>query len=130
MNSLCPTFPPGFHRIGKNPEMQEMTADTSTNSRRPLLKAEEVAKFLSLSAKTVHKLARERKLACVQVTARDRRFTQEQIQEYIRSKSTEVRVDKRGPRPVQSPPKKGGIERKLAGDIGTDLVKEIRSLCR
>lgn len=92
--------------------------------------ASDVAQLLGISVKTVHKLVREGKLACVQVTARERRFTPEQVQEYIRSRSTEVRVDKTVPRPVQSPLKKGGIRRKSAGDIGTDLVKEIRSLCR
>lgn len=95
-----------------------------------LLSVTAVASILGVAPKTVHKLARERKLACVQITSRERRFTPEQVQEYISSQSTQVRVDKKEPRPVQSPPKKGGIERKLAGDIGTDLVKEIRSLCR
>jgi excisionase family DNA binding protein len=95
-----------------------------------LLSVAAVASILGVSPKMVHKLARERKLACVQVTARDRRFTPEQVQEYIRSHSKPVRVDKKDPRPVQSSPKKGGPERKSAGDIGTDLVKEIRSLCR
>ena len=95
-----------------------------------LLTAVTVATILGVSPKTIHKLVREKKLACVQVTSRDRRFTHEQIQEYIQSQSTSVRVDKKDPRPVQSLPKKGGLERKSAGDVGTDLVKEIRSLCR
>ncbi len=95
-----------------------------------LLSAKGVGAILGISTKTVHKLVREKKLACVQVTPRDRRFTHEQVQEYIRSQSTAVHVDKRDPRPVQSPPKKGGNGRKSAGDVGTDLVKEIRSLCR
>lgn len=95
-----------------------------------LWQASDVAHILGISVKTVHKLVREGMLACVQVTARERRFTPEQVQDYIRSQSTEVRVDKKDPRPVKSPPKKGGIKRKLAGDVGTDLVKEIRSLCR
>jgi hypothetical protein len=95
-----------------------------------LLNARQVALIINSSVKTVHRRVREGKLACVQVTARDRRFTHEQVQDYIRSHSTSVRVDKMDPRPVQSPPKKGGIERKSAGDVGTDLVKEIRSLCR
>jgi excisionase family DNA binding protein len=95
-----------------------------------LMDSKHVAAILTISPRTVHKLAREGKLACVQVTARERRFTPEQVQQYIRSHSTEVRVDKGVPRPVQSPLKKGVIKRKSAGDIGTDLVKEIRSLCR
>jgi excisionase family DNA binding protein len=102
----------------------------ATSPIAQLLTVAVVASILGVSPKTVHKLVREGKLACIQVTARERRFTNEQVQQYIRSHSTEVRVDKGVPRPVQSPLKKGGIERKSAGDIGTDLVKEIRSLCR
>ena len=93
-----------------------------------LLTAVTVASILGVAPKTIHKLVRERKLACVQVTARERRFTHDQVQEYIRSQSTEVRVDKKVAPAVLSRPKKGGT--KSAGDIGTDLVKEIRSLCR
>ncbi|AFM26041.1 helix-turn-helix domain-containing protein [Desulfomonile tiedjei] len=91
-----------------------------------LLTAVTVASILGISPKTVHKLVREKKLACVQVTSRDRRFTHEQIQEYIRSQSTPVRVDKKDPRPVQSRPKKGG-DRKSVGLSRTDLREEIRS---
>ncbi|MBM3301564.1 MAG: helix-turn-helix domain-containing protein [Deltaproteobacteria bacterium] len=84
-----------------------------------------VASILGISPKTVHKLVRERKLACVQVTPRDRRFTFDQIQEFIRSRSTPVRVDKNDPRPVRSAPKKGGA--KSVGLSRTDLRKEMRS---
>jgi excisionase family DNA binding protein len=50
-----------------------MTANHSTNEPRPLWSVEEVAHLLSISQKTVHKLVREGKLPCVQVTARERR---------------------------------------------------------
>jgi excisionase family DNA binding protein len=73
-----------------------------------LLDPVEVARMLKISVKTVHKLVREKKLACVQVTSRERRFTDEQVQEYIQSRSTSVRVDKKEPRPVSSRPRKGG----------------------
>jgi len=45
-----------------------------------LLTVSDVAGILGLSVKTVNKLVREKKPACVQVTARDRRFTNEQVQ--------------------------------------------------
>jgi excisionase family DNA binding protein len=85
----------------------------------------DVAAALGISPKTVHKLVREKKLACVQVTARERRFTPEQVQEYIRAQSTKVRVDKRDPRPVSSAPKKGGA--KSSGVTRAELRKELRS---
>jgi len=93
-----------------------------------LLTVAAVASILGVSPKTVHKLVRDGKLPCVQVTTRERRFTREQVQEYIRSQSTSIRIDKRDPRPVKSPSKKGGA--KSTGVSGTDLRKEIRSLCR
>ncbi len=92
---------------------------------RPLLKSAEVAHILGISIKSVHKLVREGKLACVQVTSRDRRFTHEQVQDYIRSQSTEVHVDKKPTTTVSSRPKKGGA--KSTGVSGTDLRKEMRS---
>ncbi len=90
-----------------------------------LLEPNEVAEILGISLKTVHKLVREKKLGCVQVTARERRFTPEQIQQYIESRSTDMRVDKKAPPTVLSRPKKGGA--KSIGVSGTDLKKEMRS---
>lgn len=95
-----------------------------------LLTAMEVASILGISPKTVHKLVREKKLANVQVTPRERRFTPEQVRQYIESRSTEIRFDKKAAPTVSSPPRKGGEPRKSTGDSGTDLVKEMRSLCR
>jgi excisionase family DNA binding protein len=91
----------------------------------PLLRVTDAASILGISTKTVHKLVREGKLACVQVTRRDRRFTHEQVQEYIRSQSTQVRVDKKAAPTVSSRPRKGGA--KSIGVSGTDLRKEMRS---
>jgi DNA-directed RNA polymerase specialized sigma24 family protein len=42
-----------------------------------LFSAGDVAEILGVSTKAVHKLVREGKLACVQVTARDGRSTEE-----------------------------------------------------
>jgi len=104
------------------------TDASTTKALVSLLDSQEVALILKISAKTVHKLVREGKLACVRVTARDRRFTHEQVQEYIQSQSTLVRIDKKGTPPVSSHPKKGG--EKSSGVSGTGLAREIRSLCR
>lgn len=93
-----------------------------------LLDSKEVATILKIAVKTVNKLVRQGKLACVQVTSRDRRFTHEQIQDYIQSQSTNPRVDRRVTPAVTSRPKKGGA--KSSGVSGTGLAKEIRSLCR
>jgi excisionase family DNA binding protein len=89
-----------------------------------LLDAQEVALILGISVKTIHKLVREGKLPCVQVTDRERRFTPEQVQQYIESRSTGARVDKKDSRPVSSRPKKGGM--KSFGHSGVDLREEMK----
>jgi len=104
---------------------QQPTNQSCAHSVERLLTVSMVASILGISPKTVHKLVREGKLACVKVTARDRRFTHEQIQQYIESQSTCVRVDRKVPQPVKSAPRKGGA--KSTGVSGTDLRKEMRS---
>lgn len=97
---------------------------------KPLLTAKDVAARLLLREKMVHQLVRDGKLACVQITSRERRFTEKQVREFVERQSQQARVDKSVSSPLSSPQRKGGAERKSAGDVGTDLVKEIRSLCR
>ena len=91
-----------------------------------LLDAQQVALILGISVKTVQKLAREKKLPCVQVTARERRFTSEQIQKYIESQSTGIRVDKKAAPTVSSRPKKGGDRAQSVGVGGKDLREEMK----
>lgn len=89
-----------------------------------LMNAEDVAKILGIAKKTVHKLVREGKLGCVQVTEKDRRFTREQVQAYIDSQSVEVRIDRKVSKALSSPPKGG---EKSVGFSRTDLREEMRS---
>jgi excisionase family DNA binding protein len=88
-----------------------------------LLSAKDVAEILGISAKTVNKLVREGKLGCVQVTANERRFTEEQIGEYIESRSSKVQIDTRTSDRVKSAAPKGG--EKSYGDSRTSLLKEM-----
>ena len=93
----------------------------------PLLKSpDEVALILQITAKSVHKLVREGKLSCVQVTARKRCFTDEQVQEYIRSRTIPTRVDKKPRGPVSSRPRRGGEAGKSVGVSGKGLREEMR----
>ncbi len=52
-----------------------------------MLRVHEAAHLLGCPAKTVDKLVHQKKLACVQVTSKKRRFTQEQVQEFIHCQS-------------------------------------------
>ena len=91
-----------------------------------LLSAKDVAEILGISVKTVNKLVREAKLGCVQVTAKERRFTGEQIREYIESRSSKVQIDRTKPERVKSAAPKGG-EKSSRVFNRADLLKEIRS---
>ncbi len=88
-----------------------------------LLSARDVAEILGISVKTVNKLVREAKLGCVQVTAKERRFTEEQIREYIESRSSKVQIDRTKPDRVKSAAPKGG--EKSFGVSKADLRKEM-----
>ncbi|MFC1833212.1 helix-turn-helix domain-containing protein [Thermodesulfobacteriota bacterium] len=110
--------------------MSEKTIENvkTCNARRmaPLLRVTDTAPILGVSPKTVHKLVREGKLSCVQITCRERRFTEEQVQDFIQSQTGPViRVDKNAARPVQSTSKKGG--EKSSGVSRAEFRKELRS---
>src|SRR5208283_173063 len=88
-----------------------------------LLSARDVAEILGISVKTVNKLVREAKLGCVQVTAKERRFTEDQIREYIESRSTKIQIDRTIHDRVKSAAPKGG--EKSFGVSKADLRKEM-----
>jgi len=95
-----------------------------------LLKPEQVAEYLGVSVKSVHGFVREGRLGCIQLSPKDRRFTEEQIHAFLESRMVEAPkvVDKALDERLPYRPKKGGM--KSVEDIGTDLGKEIRDLCR
>ena len=64
-------------------ENTELLGNDGVQTEIVLLRPKEVADKLGISPRTVHKLVRDRKLDCVQVNERDRRFTIEQVKEYI-----------------------------------------------
>jgi excisionase family DNA binding protein len=89
-----------------------------------LLNCKEVAQILGIKPKTVNKLVRDGQLACVQVTPKERRFSQAQVQEYIEAKTVERIVDKKNRKPLNFLQKGGD---KQIGVSGTNLRKEMRS---
>ena len=95
-----------------------------------LLNADEVADILRIARKTVNKRVRDGELQCVRVNRRDRRFTDEQVQQYIERKTTHLPVDVK-PQLRVSCKTKGGEKSKSVGAIGRDLLREeIKQLCR
>jgi excisionase family DNA binding protein len=93
---------------------------------RKLMTAKDVAEILGIAAKTVNKLVREGKLGCVQVTAKERRFTKQQIQEYIESCSSKVQIDTRTPVRVKSAAPKGGDWQSHDGEKAKDSWASLR----
>jgi excisionase family DNA binding protein len=98
----------------------------------PLLTPEKAAEYLGVKVKTLHGLVREGKLACVQVTPRDRKFTEAQLQEFIESRTIpmpKVVVDTKAPERLPFP-RKGGVQPKSTGDFLSERAKmrsEVRS---
>ena len=89
-----------------------------------LLSAKDIAEILGISVKTVNKLVREGKLGCVQVTAKERRFTERQVEGFIESGTIERPVDRRRTKPLDFP-RKGG--KKSLGFARTALKQEMQS---
>lgn len=55
------------------------------NRPEQLLWPYEVATILGIGRSTVHQLVKEGRLGCIQITKRNRRFTMELVEEFIKS---------------------------------------------
>jgi len=96
----------------------------------PLLSPNEVAQYLGVRLKTVHEYVRQGELGCVQISPKERKFTEEQVLEFLERKSKPAKkpIDKRASKSVTYP-QKGGA--KSVKDSGTSLTtEEIRRLCQ
>jgi len=94
----------------------------------PLLKPADVARILGVSIKGVHAECNAGRLEYVKVNRKERRFTDEMLKRYIEAQTvSKVVVDKKRTRTVTYP-QKGGV--KSVEGSGTNLTKEIRSLCQ
>jgi excisionase family DNA binding protein len=98
-----------------------------------LLTTEQVALRLHVDPRTVHRWVREKRISCVQVSSKQRAFTEEQIQEFVRCRTVQkpnpvVSVDRnRGP-VLPSASKRGGQGRKSQdASLRAELRREIRS---
>ena len=88
---------------------------------------EEVAQCLQISVKAVHELCRAGRLAFVRVNGKERRFTEEDVQAYIKAQTVNQKtiIDKRRSKSI---PSRSKGKKMVEG--GTDLGKEIRQLCQ
>jgi excisionase family DNA binding protein len=98
----------------------------------PLLTPEQVGEILGLRVKKVHELVREGSLACIQITARDRKFSEEQIKAFIDSRTVTPPkiVDRKSPSKLPFP-RKGGTQGKSTGvALSKRQMKEEMALWR
>ncbi|MGO9116832.1 MAG: helix-turn-helix domain-containing protein [Desulfomonilaceae bacterium] len=93
------------------------------------LPPEQVADFLNIKVRNVHRLVRNGKLDCIKLDAKNRRFTKEQVEEFVQRMSTGTPrpVDTSAPKDVPFPRKKGGSKSTSHGaDDLTSIVEEVR----
>jgi len=97
-------------------------------AKTQLLTPKQAAQFLMVSERTVHRFVRERKLQCVQLSPKVRKFTQAQLDEFIASRSLPLppkRIDKELTPGLPSP-RKGGVK-SSGGFERAQALKELRS---
>ena len=87
---------------------------------------EETAEILGLKVKKVHEHVRNGKLQCVQLSAKVRMFTEEQIKDFIQRQSTPLPkpLDRKTPERVRSSPER---RKSSGGSSVRALRKEIQS---
>lgn len=100
----------------------EQTEQTQHQPTR-LLTVEDAAEALRVSPRKIHQLVREKALICVQLSARERRFTHEQIEEFITSRTIgrpeKKTIDNSSRHPLPSRPKEvnSGRKRKSTHEV-------------
>jgi|SRR5271157_771389 len=90
----------------------------------------DVATFLGLSPKTIDELVRTRKLACVQLDSKNRRFKEEHIEEFLRGRTIEgpKPIDDRDRSKVKRPERtRGGKTESIGETDEAQLREEMRS---
>ena len=99
------------------------------DQRLKLMTTEEVAEFFSVEPRTIHKWVREKKLGCVQLSAKERRFTMNHVEDFIASRSLRpvVAIDKSDSPRLPSTGKKCAGGTKSTGESAAELRKEMRS---
>ena len=99
-----------------------------------LFTSQEAAQRLKISVRHLHSLCRNQEIEFISLGKKDRRFTTEQLERFLNSRTVfrpepSRVIDKNASRRLPSRPRKGVTE-KTEGLGSSNLVKEIKSLCR
>jgi len=91
-----------------------------------LMDVAKVAKILGVTPKTIHAYVRDGLLGCVQVSARKRKFSETQLQEFIESRTLAApkQIDRLGSESLPFP-QKGGL--KSYGVLSAEDREALRS---
>lgn len=92
-----------------------------------LLTTEDVSKRLGVPIPDVRRFVRNRELACIQLSPRRRRFTEEQLADFLQRKTVEI-VEKKSAVKVYAGPRKSRGN-KGNNSMEIDHVAEVRKLC-
>jgi len=94
-----------------------------------ILTAEQVAEYLGLRKSVIHRYVRLGKLDCVQLSFKERRFTESHVKEFIQRQTTSKPrpIDSSPPGRLSSHPRKQEGGEKSTGDSARAIRKEIRS---
>lgn len=103
-------------------------------SLETLLTPEDVSKVLVISVSGIHALCRSGRLEYVRVNGKERRFTAEMVRTFIEAQTVsrpKKKVDKEPFKPLPSPSRKGGDNRKSTRVSEAGLLREeIKRLCQ
>jgi hypothetical protein len=107
-------------------KIAELPLDTVETTLPRLYTEEETAEYLGRKVKRVHEYVRNGKLQCVQLSARDRKFTEEQIKDFIHRRTTPLPkpLDRKAHDKVGSSPER---RKSSGGSSFRALRKEIHS---
>jgi excisionase family DNA binding protein len=94
-----------------------------------ILTTEQVAEYLGLRKSVIHRYVRQGKLDCVQLSFKERRFTESHLKEFIQRQTiSKVKpIDRPRPERLSSRPRKKEGGEKSTGDSARAIRKEMRS---
>jgi len=106
----------------------KITGSVDVEMLAPLLTPDTVAEYLGISVRDIHALVRRGQLNCIQIDSKRRRFTEEQVSEYLQAR-TILRpkgIDENASKRLRSP-REGGNKRNRHKDSAKALREEMRS---
>ncbi len=112
--------------LARSIEIVRENGETRAFDFPPLLTKQEAAEYLKLAPKTIDELVRTRKLACVQLDSKNRRFKEEHIEEFLDGRTIEKPkpIDDRDRSKVRRSERQRGGDGKSIGETDEAQLRE------